>query len=1556
MFVLIGPIAVSVGFVAFASRVVHRPDPWYGVIGWWVGLTLTSTLVLTATERLMRKIMPLVALFNLSLVFPDHAPSRFKVAMRTNTVRQLQRSLEAGPLEQVDFQEAAERLVALAGALNAHDRMTRGHTERVRAYTLMIGEELHLPKADLDRLHWAGLVHDVGKLEVPTSILNKSGRPDDDEWEILKQHPAAAVRLLEPLRPWLGEWADAASQHHERWDGNGYPFGLAGEEISLSGRVVAVADAYDVMTSVRSYKKAMTPQAARAELLRCAGTQFDPDVVRAFLNISVGKLRLVMGPLSWLAQAPVLGNVPLGTVAVTAASSLVSVAIAVAAGLTGSTDPAPMPAPAVAFAGSPVVARTMTIRGREDEPLTLHMPTAWAQEPTSMKVISVPDHLHLDPASTTVLTPDANWFGHSTGQYEACWNDTCSTSVLNIDVQSVNDLPIAWPDGATTVEETAVAIDVLANDTDVEDDAPLLTDVRIDFPMAAGTTTLTADNKVLFRPATGFVGTVLLEYAIRDSDGGVATGTITVGVTAVDDPPRAVDDNATIVSPEPPPSPPPSPLSRPPNPAPTAGSDQATMTEDSPPINVDILANDISADGNLTDDTITIIGAPGVGTASIVGQQLRYQPNPDANGTDTIKYQLCEATRACAAATVTVTITPRNDRPVFIDAGSVDVNEDSGPTTINGWASSIAAGPPNESAQNVGFTVTVDQPTLFTTLPAVDATGALNFTPSSDSNGTATITVTAVDDGGTSNGGQDGSIAHTATITITPVNDAPTFTDGGNLSVTEDSGSTTITGWATAIRTGPANEADQHLTFSVHVDQPDLFQIAPGIDPSGTLRFTPAPNANGVLTMSVTATDDGGVSAGGHDTTTTHAATIAIRPVNDAPQFIDLGNITATEDVASSTTAGWAHSIVPGPLDEAAQVVSFSAVADQPALFSAQPTIDPAGTLTFAPAPNAHGTATITVTATDDGGTSDGGNDTSAVHTATITITSINDPVIAADDTATVNEDDTAGITTNVLSNDTDADNDPLTVTSIDITTLAGGTVTDLGNGLINYTPDPNFNGTDTFSYTVSDGNGSTDTSIVTITVNPVPDAPVATADAFTTTEDTAVVVAAPGLIGNDYDEDGDPLTISSTPIAGPSDGTLTLGTDGAFTYIPNTGFIGTDTFTYRLNDSTGLTATTTVTITVDSGLSAGGLYLGNTQSLGTWNMTVSPPPNANPEPDYDLDGNPGITVAKDGALATKTWIRNISGNPLALNGPATLELWSTIAGFLPNKDGHPDITLYDCNALGLSCVTVGHTSVHMNKYNGTVADWVRVDISLGNITYTFPVGRQLRLQVRQGHNDLWIAASATRPSRLTYTLANIAPVAADDTPPALLEDAGPTGINVLANDIDNNLDPTTVTITTPPAKGTATPNPDGTITYLPTADANGADSFDYRVCDTGGLCATATVNITITPVNDRPTFVAGPDITINATDPPYSQVGWATGITTGPTNESAQTPTFTITAADRSLFSVQPTLSATGTLTFSPNGTPGSTTITIQLTDNGGTANGGINTAVPGTATISID
>ena len=112
------------------------------------------------------------------------------------------------------------------------------------------------------------------------------------------------MQVAEPLREWLGPWLDAIGQHHERWDGAGYPAGLSGVGISQAARIVAVADAYDTITSARSYKKALPAAAARAELARCAGEQFDPQIVRAFLAIGLGRLRRVAGPLSVLSTLP----------------------------------------------------------------------------------------------------------------------------------------------------------------------------------------------------------------------------------------------------------------------------------------------------------------------------------------------------------------------------------------------------------------------------------------------------------------------------------------------------------------------------------------------------------------------------------------------------------------------------------------------------------------------------------------------------------------------------------------------------------------------------------------------------------------------------------------------------------------------------------------------------------------------------------------------------------------------------------------------------------------------------------------------------------------------------------------------------------------------------------------------------------------------------------------------------------------------------------------------------------------------------------------------------
>ena len=187
-----------------------------------------------------------------------------------------------------------------------------------------------LSEHDLGRLRWSALLHDMGKLHVPSEILNKEGRPNDEEWAILRDHPAKAEEYLEPLADWLGEWRHAAVGHHERWDGNGYPSGQKGTEIPLSARIVAVADAFDVMTSTRSYKKPMPAELARQEVADKAGSQFDPVVSRAFLNIGLGDLRRTAGPLAFFTNLPIMRGFPIGNAVTTVASSAATAATAAA--------------------------------------------------------------------------------------------------------------------------------------------------------------------------------------------------------------------------------------------------------------------------------------------------------------------------------------------------------------------------------------------------------------------------------------------------------------------------------------------------------------------------------------------------------------------------------------------------------------------------------------------------------------------------------------------------------------------------------------------------------------------------------------------------------------------------------------------------------------------------------------------------------------------------------------------------------------------------------------------------------------------------------------------------------------------------------------------------------------------------------------------------------------------------------------------------------------------------------------------------------------------------
>ena len=375
------PTSLSVALSLVAAHLIPPARLGMNRWVWWVLIGSVSTLVLLLADRFARRLLPLTALLKMTLIFPDTAPSRFGLALRTGTTKQLEQLVQRSRAKGSQSPELnrAAIMLELVAALGVHDRLTRGHCERVRAYTDLVIKELDMHERDANLLRWAALLHDVGKLRVPREILTSDQRPTAAEWDLLATHPAEGMALTEPLADWLGEWRRTIGEHHERWDGHGYPNGLVREDIHLGARIVAVTDAFDVMTSARSYKRPIPAALAREEIARCSASQFDPTVVRAFLNIGLRRLRFALGPLAWLSNLPLAARAPIMSAASTAAGGVATATVLTAVALS-TVPPTQQPVePGRPFIEAHVItidvtAPDMDVAGKRDAPLivTLH--------------------------------------------------------------------------------------------------------------------------------------------------------------------------------------------------------------------------------------------------------------------------------------------------------------------------------------------------------------------------------------------------------------------------------------------------------------------------------------------------------------------------------------------------------------------------------------------------------------------------------------------------------------------------------------------------------------------------------------------------------------------------------------------------------------------------------------------------------------------------------------------------------------------------------------------------------------------------------------------------------------------------------------------------------------------------------------------------------------------------------------------------------------------------------------------------------------------------------
>ncbi len=955
-------------------------------------------------------------------------------------------------------------------------------------------------------------------------------------------------------------------------------------------------------------------------------------------------------------------------------------------------------------------------------------------------------------------TPNVDYNGSDTFTYTISDGITTKTATVTITINPIDDAPIAVQDSVSLDEDDTILIDVLDNDYDVDLDTLSI----VSFTQASNGTVIEENNQLRYTPNNNFNGTDSFTYTISDGNE-TSTVTVTITVNNVNDGPNAIDDTATL--------------------------DEETF------VLIDVLLNDGDTDNETINITTFTQGTNG--TVVKVNNQLKYTPNSDFFGSDSFTYTISDGTET-STATVTVTVNNVNDDPIaFDDAVTIDEDHD---ILIDVLANDVDID--NDELSIINFS----QPgNGFVT----QENNKLRYIPNDNFDQTDTFIYTISD--GTS------TVIALVTITINPINDAPTLLDD-NVTVLED-GSILI-----PVLNNDVDYEDDVLTIQ------DFTQGLNGTvtQEGNELRYTPDSNFNGTDSFTYTVSDS----------TTTSSATvnITVTPVNDAPVAVD-DSITIDEDT----------SILIDVLANDYDIDGDSLLIGYTPILNASILIQD-NCLYFTPNENYTGLVSITYSIYD-------GN-SSASATVHVTINAVNDNPIVNDDIIILNEEDTTLI--DVLSDDYDVENDILTISAFTQGTY--GTVTQEA-GKLRYTPNANYNGTDSFTYTVSDGNGGFSTATVSITVKPVNDSPQVNDDNITVDEDGTILT---DVLVNDIDIDGDTLSISSF---GQGLNGLVVQEGNSLRYTPDNNFYGTDSFTYTISDGMGGTSSGTVNVTVnpksdtpqafdDTGVVDEDKTVlidvllndidvdGDTVSLNGFtealNGTVTQEGDSlRYEPNDNFYGSDSFTYEisdGNGGIATATvniTINPINDLPIATNDNVVVDEDATVLIEVLIND-----TDIDGDTLSISQFTQG--------LNGTVVqegDSIRYTPKNnfhGTDCFTYEIG--------DGNGGI-----TTATVNITIDPVNDLPIATSDN--GVVNEDQTILIDVLVNDTDIDGDTLGITGFTHGLNGTVVKEGDS-LRYTPNDNFNGTDSFTYEISDDNGGVVTATVNIIVNPINDLPVAV----------------------------------------------------------------------------------------------------